>query len=200
VTGTNATASQIALAWLLHVGPDIAPIPGTTKLRHFEENLAASEIALTDDEIRQLETAFAPGRISGPRYTEARMRLVGKHSVNPSGEKAVEGLIVGWMRASSALSTRQKWMGLIRQHEQSGEAVKVFCRDRGVSEPSFYSWRKHLATNQPVRLALVETSGSAAKDRAGLQLILASGDRLRIAPGTDAATLRTVLNVLRELV
>jgi aryl-alcohol dehydrogenase-like predicted oxidoreductase len=72
----NATASQIALAWLLHVGPDIAPIPGTTKLRYFEENIAASEIALTDDEIRQLETAFAPGRISGPRYTEARMRLV----------------------------------------------------------------------------------------------------------------------------
>jgi aryl-alcohol dehydrogenase-like predicted oxidoreductase len=72
----NATASQIALAWLLHVGPDIVPIPGTTKLRHFEENIAASKIALTDDEIRQLETAFAPGRISGPRYTEARMRLV----------------------------------------------------------------------------------------------------------------------------
>ncbi|MDQ1471153.1 MAG: putative transposase [Bryobacterales bacterium] len=90
-------------------------------------------------------------------------------------------------------------MDLIRQHEQSGAAVKVFCRDRGVSEPSFYSWRKRLATNQPVRFALVETSGLAAKDHAPVELILASGDRLRITPGTDAATLRTVLNVLREL-
>jgi transposase-like protein len=102
------------------------------------------------------------------------------------------------MRASSAVSTPQKWTDLIRQHEQSGAAVKVFCRDRGVSEPSFYSWRKRLATNQPVRFALVESSGSAAKDHAPMELILASGDRLRISPGTDATTLRTVLNVLRE--
>jgi transposase-like protein len=102
------------------------------------------------------------------------------------------------MRVSSALSTRQKWVDLIRQHEQSGAAVKVFCRDRGVSEPSFYSWRKRLATSQPVRFALVETSGSAMKDHAPVELILASGDRLRIAPGTDTATLRTVLSVLRE--
>ncbi|MDQ1472548.1 MAG: putative transposase [Bryobacterales bacterium] len=89
-------------------------------------------------------------------------------------------------------------MDLIRQHEQSGAAVKVFCRDRGVSEPSFYSWRKRLATSQPVRFALVETSGSAMKDHAPVELILASGDRLRIAPGTDISTLRTVLSVLRE--
>jgi hypothetical protein len=102
------------------------------------------------------------------------------------------------MRASSAVSTQQKWTDLFRQHEQSGAAVKVFCRDRGVSEPSFYSWRKRLATNQPVRFALVESSGSVAKDHVPIELILASGDRLRITPGTDATTLRTVLNVLRE--
>jgi hypothetical protein len=102
------------------------------------------------------------------------------------------------MRASSALSTQQKWMDLIRQHEQSGAGVKVFCRDRNVSEPSFYSWRKRLAKSQPVRFALVETSGSAGKYHAPVELILASGDRLRIAPGADAATLRTVLSVLRE--
>jgi hypothetical protein len=102
------------------------------------------------------------------------------------------------MRASSAVSTQQKWTDLIRQHEQSGAAVKVFCQDRGVSEPSFYSWRKRLSTNRPVRFALVEGSGSAVKDHAPIELILASGDRLRITPGTDATTLRTVLNVLRE--
>jgi hypothetical protein len=89
-------------------------------------------------------------------------------------------------------------MDLIRQHEQSGAGVKVFCRDRNVSEPSFYSWRKRLAKSQPVRFALVETSGSAGKDHAPVELILTSGDRLRIASGVDAATLRTVLSVLRE--
>jgi hypothetical protein len=102
------------------------------------------------------------------------------------------------MRASSVLSTQQKWADLILQHEQSGAAVKVFCRDRNVSEPSFYSWRKRLSKTRPVRFALVETIGSAAKDHAPVELILASGDRLRIAPGTDAGTLRTVLSVLRE--
>jgi hypothetical protein len=102
------------------------------------------------------------------------------------------------MRASSAVSVQKKWTDLIRQHEQIGTPVKVFCRDRGVSEPSFYSWRKRLASKQPVRFALVEGSGSAAKEHAPIELILPSGDVLRITPGTDAATLQTVLNVLRE--
>lgn len=104
------------------------------------------------------------------------------------------------MRASSAVSTQQKWTDLIRQHEQSGAAVKDFCRDRRVSEPSFYSWRKRLSASEPVRFALVEAGASATNARAGLpvELILVSGDRLRIPAGTDAPTLRTVLNVLRE--
>ncbi len=76
--------------------------------------------------------------------------------------------------------------------------MKVFCRDRGVSEPSFYSWRKRLATSQPVRFALVDAGTSHKDGHAPVELILASGDRLRVAPGADAATLRTVLNVLRE--
>jgi hypothetical protein len=76
--------------------------------------------------------------------------------------------------------------------------VKVFCRDHGVSEPSFYSWRTRLATGRPVRFALVDTGTSDRNDHAPVELILASGDRVRIAPGTDATTLRTVLNVLRE--
>lgn len=72
----NATPSQIALAWLLHAGPDIVPIPGTTSFAHFEENSAASEISLTFAEIVQLETAFTPDLVAGPRYIEARMRMV----------------------------------------------------------------------------------------------------------------------------
>ena len=102
------------------------------------------------------------------------------------------------MRDSSAFSTRQKWAELVRQHEQSGAAVKVFCRDRGVSEPSFYSWRKQLGATSPVRFALVDAGGSGINDNAPLELILHSGDRLKITRGADAATLRTVLSVLRE--
>ena len=49
-----------------------------------------------------------------------------------------------------------------------------------------------------MRFALVEASAPVTKDSLPVELILASGDRLRIAPGADAATLRTVLNVLRE--
>jgi len=104
------------------------------------------------------------------------------------------------MRASGAVSTRQKWGDLVRQHEQSGAAVKDFCRERRVSEPSFYSWRKRLSTSEPVRFALVDPGNPVANVRAAssLELILVSGDRLRIPAGTDATTLRTVLNVLRE--
>ncbi len=104
------------------------------------------------------------------------------------------------MRASSAVSTRQKWTDLVRQHEQSGAAVKDFCHDRGVSEPSFYSWRKRLSTSEPVRFALVDAGASVTNARSAwsVELILVSGDRLRIPAGADAATLRTVLSVLRE--
>ncbi len=102
------------------------------------------------------------------------------------------------MRVSAALSTRQKWVDLIRQQEQTGTTVKAFCREHGVSEPSFYGWRKRLKVSPPVRFALVDAGVPAANDSAPVELVLASGDRLRIAPGTDILTLRAVLSVLRE--
>ncbi len=103
------------------------------------------------------------------------------------------------MRRTESLSaTQKKWAGLIRQQEQSGTAVKVFCENRGINGPSFYSWRKRLGTTEPVRFALVEAGQPAAIGDAPVELIFSSGDRVRISPGTDAATLRTVLSVLRE--
>jgi hypothetical protein len=66
------------------------------------------------------------------------------------------------------------------------------------SDQSFYNWRKRLAASEPVRFALVEANPSGTDRHAPLELILASGDRLRIASGADPATLRAVLNVLRE--
>ena len=106
---------------------------------------------------------------------------------------------MGWMRAIEAGTTREKkWTELIRQQQQSGLSVSVFCRDRGFSDQAFYYWRKRLSGREPVRFALIAADGATTTDPAPIELLLASGDRLRIAPGTDALTLRTVLNILRE--
>ena len=103
------------------------------------------------------------------------------------------------MRAIEAGTTSEKkWTELIRQQQQSGLSVSVFCRDRGFSDQAFYYWRKRLSVHAPVRFALVAAGAETTADPAPIELLLASGDRLRIAPGTDALTLRTVLNVLRE--
>ena len=106
---------------------------------------------------------------------------------------------MGWMRAIEAGTTSEKkWTELIRQQQQSGLAVSVFCRDRGFSDQAFYYWRKRLSGRERVRFALVTADAATTIDPAPIELLLASGDRLRIAAGADALTLRTVLNVLRE--
>jgi aryl-alcohol dehydrogenase-like predicted oxidoreductase len=68
--------ARLALAWLLHQGRDIAPIPGTTRADHLESNAAAVEIELGDDEIRRIEEAAPRGAAAGERYPEASMRAV----------------------------------------------------------------------------------------------------------------------------
>jgi putative transposase len=103
------------------------------------------------------------------------------------------------MRAIEAgTKSEKKWTELIHQQQQSGLSVSAFCRDRGFSDQAFYYWRKRLSGREPVRFALVAADGAPA-DPPPIELLLASGDRLRIVPGTDALTLRTVLNILREL-
>ncbi len=67
---------QIALAWLLHKGPDIAPIPGTKRRKYLEENVAAADIRLTRAEMVTLDAALAPEKVSGPRYGEKAMSQV----------------------------------------------------------------------------------------------------------------------------
>jgi transposase-like protein len=93
---------------------------------------------------------------------------------------------------------RQLWRELIAQQEQSGLSVRAFCQQRRTNEHSFYQWRKRLAERLPVKFALVETNGVAPAATAALEVILTGGERLRILPGADAATLRVVLSVLRE--
>ena len=74
----KATPAQIALAWLLAQKPWIAPIPGTTKLHRLEENLGAAEIALTSDDLREIDRAAAAIAVQGARYPEHLQRLVGR--------------------------------------------------------------------------------------------------------------------------
>lgn len=64
----GATAAQVALAWLLAQGEDIVPIPGTNRVSNLEQNVAAVEIALSQEELRELAEVFAPGAGAGERY------------------------------------------------------------------------------------------------------------------------------------
>src|SRR5512138_246284 len=72
----GVTAGQVALAWLLHKGPDIVPIPGTKRRTYLEENVGAASVSLTSEEMTALDAALAPARISGPRYGEKQMAQV----------------------------------------------------------------------------------------------------------------------------
>ena len=63
----HATPAQIALAWLLAQKPWIVPIPGTRRLERLDENLAAAEIQLTPDDLREISTATATIEVHGAR-------------------------------------------------------------------------------------------------------------------------------------
>jgi aryl-alcohol dehydrogenase-like predicted oxidoreductase len=66
----GATPGQLALAWVLHQGRDIAPIPGTKRVRYLEENAGALEIDLTDDDVARLGEAAPVGVAAGDRYAD----------------------------------------------------------------------------------------------------------------------------------
>jgi len=74
----DVTASQLALAWLLHQGEDIVPIPGTKRRRYLEENAAAVEIELTEEDLRRIDEVAPKGVAAGERYDEAGMRAVNR--------------------------------------------------------------------------------------------------------------------------
>jgi aryl-alcohol dehydrogenase-like predicted oxidoreductase len=74
----KATPAQIALAWLLAQKPWIVPIPGTTKLHRLEENVAAVNVELTPEDLRQIEEAASKIPVQGARYPEELQKLVGR--------------------------------------------------------------------------------------------------------------------------
>ncbi|MBK9712549.1 MAG: aldo/keto reductase [Kouleothrix sp.] len=67
---------QVAIAWLLHKGPDIVPIPGTKRVKYLEENVAAASIALDATQMSALDAALGPGQVAGPRYNPTTMATI----------------------------------------------------------------------------------------------------------------------------
>jgi aryl-alcohol dehydrogenase-like predicted oxidoreductase len=72
----RCTPVQLALAWLLAQGHDVAPIPGTKRVKYVEENLGALEVELSEEDLRALDELFPPGVTAGERYAESGMRSV----------------------------------------------------------------------------------------------------------------------------
>jgi aryl-alcohol dehydrogenase-like predicted oxidoreductase len=72
----HAKPGQIALAWLLHKGGDIVPIPGTKRRKYLEENVAAETIHLDPAQMKALDDALAPGKVSGKRYNDRIMATI----------------------------------------------------------------------------------------------------------------------------
>ena len=103
------------------------------------------------------------------------------------------------IEAKPANPKADEWAERIAAQQRGGMSVKQFCKEHGLTEYSFYAWRKRLQETGPVRFALVERSARRQErtSETVLEPVLATGERLRISPGVDIATLRTVLEVLR---
>ena len=94
---------------------------------------------------------------------------------------------------------RRHWSKLIAEQEASGQKPRPFCRERGIGEWSFYKWRRRLRQADTVEFALLETAPAPVSvPEAALELMLRNGERLSIANGVDAATLRLVLDAVRS--
>src|SRR3954467_13273729 len=95
----------------------------------------------------------------------------------------------------TALRKAEEWSERIAAQQRSGISVKQFCKEQGLTEYCFYAWRKRLQKKEePVRFALVDRRAARQQPApdATLELVLATGERLRIGAGVDATTLRTV--------
>ncbi|AQQ71500.1 hypothetical protein SMSP2_01874 [Limihaloglobus sulfuriphilus] len=101
----------------------------------------------------------------------------------------------------SDLEQRRFWEMVIETWRSSGLPVRQFCKQEGLSEPTFYSWRKKLSPDKPTKVP--EKSGFVevtlpAGNPTPLELILSSGSVLRISPSTESELLARVVGVLRE--
>ncbi|WP_046862985.1 aldo/keto reductase [Microvirga massiliensis] len=76
-SANGCSPAQVVLAWLLSRDEDLVPIPGTKRRRFLEENVSAVDVALSEPEIAELESAFPVGIAAGPRYPEAQLKGLG---------------------------------------------------------------------------------------------------------------------------
>jgi transposase-like protein len=114
-------------------------------------------------------------------------------------------------RKQSDVSKKQFWQALVQRWESSSQSIREFCSEQGVSETSFYAWRRAIAASNgagtthgpkvrgedlpafvPIRLAPTSTR------RPNLEIVLGSGRVIRVPPDFDVATLRSLLAVLEE--
>jgi aryl-alcohol dehydrogenase-like predicted oxidoreductase len=72
----GAKPGQIALAWVLHKGEDLVPIPGTKRRKYLEENLGSADIKLNTADMKRLDEALASNKVSGPRYAPGPQSMV----------------------------------------------------------------------------------------------------------------------------
>ena len=92
----------------------------------------------------------------------------------------------------------EAWRERLAAQKQSGISVKQFCDQQGLTEQSFYYWRKRLQAPASMRFALVEAAPrQGPAEHIALELVLTTGERLRIGAGVDARTLQQVLEALR---
>lgn len=107
-----------------------------------------------------------------------------------------DGTVVEDKKAANA----DLWRERMAEYDRSGISVKEFCKERGFSAWSFYCWRKRLREAGPVRFALIDRGAvrHASAVETQMELVLATGERLRIGSRVEAATLRTVLEALRR--
>jgi aryl-alcohol dehydrogenase-like predicted oxidoreductase len=72
----DITAAQLALAWVLHQGDDIVPIPGTRRRVNLEANAAAADVSLTAEDLAEIKEVASPDRVAGARGADAYMARV----------------------------------------------------------------------------------------------------------------------------
>jgi hypothetical protein len=108
-------------------------------------------------------------------------------------------------QAKSNKERRQFWQMAIETWRDSGMSISKFCKTEGLSEGTFYNWRKRLSGRHASRNEQSDSSSSAfievampRSDRAALELVLCSGNTLRISSGADNKTLSDVISVLRQ--
>ncbi|WP_216214060.1 aldo/keto reductase [Amycolatopsis aidingensis] len=74
----GVTAGQLALAWVQHRGEDVVPIPGTKRRKYLDENVAAAQLELSEQDIKDIEAAVPADAVAGQRYPEEGMKLLSR--------------------------------------------------------------------------------------------------------------------------